>query len=91
VEGILVEEGPPEHQVWVKPLRDGARAVALLNRGNAPAAITAAVERLGLRADSVRVRDLWAQADRGTLTRAYHATVPAHGVVLVRVTPVGRR
>jgi alpha-galactosidase len=87
----LVAEGPPEHQVWVKPLRDGARAVALLNRGNLPATITVPVDRLGLRTDSVRVRDLWARADRGTHARAYRATVPAHGVVLVRVAPVGRR
>jgi alpha-galactosidase len=90
-QGILVAEGPPEHQVWVKPLRDGARAVALLNRGSLPAIISASVERLGLRTDSVRVRDLWVHAERGTLTRAYRATVPAHGVVLVRVTPVARR
>ncbi len=91
VEGALVAEGPPEHQVWVKPLRDGARAVALLNRGSLPATIIAPVDRLGLRTDSVRVRDLWARAERGTHTRAYRATVPAHGVVLVRITPVGRR
>jgi hypothetical protein len=37
------------------------------------------------------VRDLWDHAERGTRPRAYGATVPAHGVVLVRVTPVGRR
>jgi hypothetical protein len=37
------------------------------------------------------VRDLWARADRGTHARAYRATVPAHGVVLVRVAPGGRR
>src|SRR5260370_24860030 len=59
-------------------------------RGPAPGLI-APVDRLGLRTDSVRVRDLWARAERGTHTRAYRATVPAHGVVLVRITPVGRR
>ena len=91
VEGTLVAEGPPEHQVWVKRLRGGARAVALLNRGTVPATITASVDRLALRTDSVRVRDLWAHAERGTLARAYRATVPAHGVVLVRVSPVRRR
>jgi alpha-galactosidase len=33
------------------------------------------------------VRDLWAHADRGTFTEKYSATVPPHGVVMVRVTP----
>src|SRR2546421_6987350 len=32
VQGMLVREGPPELQVWAKRLKDGARAVALLNR-----------------------------------------------------------
>ena len=91
VQGILMGEGPPEQQIWVKPLRDGGRAVALFNRSSAPAKITAHFNRLGLRADSVLVRDLWDHADRGSFGSQYYATVPAHGVVLVRVTPVARR
>ena len=91
VQGILMGEGPPEHQIWVKPLKDGGRAVALLNRSSAPAKITAHFNRLGLRADSVRVRDLWDHADRGAFGSQYQATVPAHGVVLVRITPIASR
>jgi len=34
------------------------------------------------------VRDLWAHADLGTFPTRFMATVPAHGVVMVRVTPV---
>src|SRR5439155_17473086 len=34
VQGMLVREGPPELQVWAKPLKGGARALALLNRGD---------------------------------------------------------
>src|SRR5207245_124793 len=37
VQGMLVREGPPELQAWAKPLKDGARAVALLDRGDAGA------------------------------------------------------
>ncbi len=88
VQGMLVREGPPELQVWAKPLKGGARALALLNRGDSAAKITARFDRLGLRTDSATVRDLWARADRGAFRREYAATVPAHGVALVRVTPI---
>jgi alpha-galactosidase len=88
-QGILVSEGPPELQVWAKPLRDGSRAVALLNRSGKPARISASFQRAGLRADSATVRDLWAHQDLGTFARRYRTTVPAHGVVMLRVTPVG--
>src|SRR2546422_6510295 len=88
VQGMLVREGPPELPVWSKPLKDGARAVALLNRGDVPGKITARFDRLGIRSDSAAVRDLWARADRGAFRREYAATVPAHGVAMVRVTPI---
>jgi len=88
-QGILVWEQPPDLQVWAKPLADGSRAVALLNRSAAPTKITAYFWRAGLRGDSARVRDLWAHADLGTFGRQYSATVAAHGVLMLRVTPVG--
>ncbi|HEX9215584.1 MAG TPA: hypothetical protein VF864_01270 [Gemmatimonadales bacterium] len=31
-------------------------------------------------------RDLWAHADMGKVTDRLSATVPAHGVVMVRIT-----
>ena len=86
-QGMLVWESPPELQVWSKPLTDGSRAVALLNRSAAPAKITASFARLGLHVDSATVRDLWAHADRGRFGREFAAEVPSHAVVLVRVTP----
>lgn len=86
-QGILVWEQPPELQVWAKPLKDGSRAVALLNRSGAPARITASFWRTGLRTDSATVRDLWAHRDLGTFGREFGATVPAHGVVMVKVVP----
>jgi len=88
VQGMLVREGPPELQVWAKPLKGGARALALLNRGDSAAKITARFDRLGVRTDSATVRDLWARADRGAFRREYAATVPSHGVVMLRVTPI---
>src|SRR5437764_14435535 len=88
VQGMLVRGGPPELEVWAKPLKDGARAVALLNRGDSAAKITARFDRLGLRTDSSTVREHWARADRGAFRREYAATVPAHGVTMLRVTPI---
>jgi alpha-galactosidase len=87
-QGMLVWEPAPELQVWSKPLGDGSRAVALLNRSTTPAKITASLSRVGLRSDSAAVRDLWAHADRGRVGRQYSVEVPAHAVVMVKMTPV---
>ncbi len=89
-QGMLVWADGPELQVWAKPLRGGARAVALFNRSSAPARITAYFSRTGIRRDSVRVRDLWAHADLGTFHREYTATVGPHAVLLLRVVPAGQ-
>lgn len=89
-QGLLVWESSPELQVWAKPLADGSRAVALLNRSSAAAKITASFARLGLRSDSASVRDLWAHAERGTFRREYSTEVPGHAVVMLRVVPLRR-
>ncbi len=90
-QGILVWTDGPELQVWAKPLRDGSRAVALLNRSAAPAKITAYFSRTGLHGDSVRVRDLWAHADLGSFARSYAATVAPHAVQMLRFSAARRR
>src|SRR5207302_9430951 len=48
VQGTIVREDVPEHQVWMKPLRDGSKAVALLNRGPTPDSMTISWWRLRL-------------------------------------------
>jgi alpha-galactosidase len=85
-QGILVWEPSPELQVWSKPLADGSHAVALLNRSMSAAKITANLSRVGLHTDSAIVRDLWAHADRGRVGRQYSVEVPAHAVVMVKMT-----
>jgi len=87
VQGMLVQEPAPDLQVWSKPLADGSRAVVLLNRSGLQTVITASWRALGLRG-SARVRDLWTHSDAGAMTDRFNATVPAHGVVMVRITPV---
>ena len=89
VQGMVVWDYPPALQVWAKPLKDGSVAVVLFNRATVPSAITADWGRIGIRTRTATVRDLWAHKDMGTAERHYTATVPAHGVVMLRVTPVG--
>jgi alpha-galactosidase len=75
-------------EVWSKQLADGSRAVALLNRGDKPATISADWRDLGYPANlPAKVRDLWAHKDLERHTGSYSAEVPTHGVVMVRITP----
>ncbi len=77
-----------DSEVWSKQLADGSRAVALLNRGAAPTQISVAWNEIGYPAQlKATVRDLWEKKDLGKKSGSYSATVPSHGVVMVRVTP----
>ncbi|MEJ2215438.1 MAG: glycoside hydrolase family 27 protein [Gemmatimonadota bacterium] len=88
VQGILLSEYPPEVQVWDKPLKDGSHAVALLNRAEVPTRITVYLYRLGLRTDSVDMRDLWAHKDLGRFAGRYAEMVPPHGAAMLRIRGV---
>jgi alpha-galactosidase len=75
-------------EVWSRQLADGSRAVALLNRSAVEQPIQALWTDLGYPEHaSAAVRDLWAHRDLGKSTGSFSANVPAHGVVMVRVTP----
>ena len=89
VQGMIVQNSPPELQVWVKPLADGSRAVALFNRASVATTMTANWSRVGLKSKQARVRDLWAHTDSSAVADRYTATVPSHGVVMLRVWPTG--
>jgi len=84
-QGILVSEAPPTLQVWSKPLHDGSWAVALLNRADTAATITAMLRRVGVPQDTATVRDLWTHEDLGVATHQFAAHVPAHGVAMLRI------
>ena len=85
-QGMIVEEPGPDLQVWSKPLADSARAVVLLNRSALQTAISAPWWSLRIHG-TAKVRDLWTHTDLGTFDDHFSATVPAHGVVMVRITP----
>ena len=89
VQGMIVPNNPPDLQVWVKPLADGSRAVLLFNRASVPSPMTANWGSVGLKSKQARVRDLWAHTDSSGIADRYTATVPSHGVVMLRVWPAG--
>ena len=84
VQGTIIQASPSELQVWVKPLKDGSRAVLLFNRASVATTISADWSRVGIVGKTVRVRDLWAHTDTTVTGSRYAATVPSHGVVMLR-------
>jgi alpha-galactosidase len=72
-------------EIWMKPLSGGAKAVGLFNRSSYPYAMTLELSQIGFRG-SVHARDLWKRKDVGTLNGSYKATVPARGVVMLRLS-----
>lgn len=98
----LQREG--ETAVWIRRLRDRqtarfgvehAVAVGLFNRGERPAEVTVRWEDLHAGdvtgAKVLHARDLWKHEDITVSGDRYVATVPPHGVVLLRVSAVPTR
>jgi alpha-galactosidase len=73
-------------EIWAKDMEDGSKAVGLFNRGYSETSITANWSDLGL-SGKQQVRDLWRQKDLGDFTGSFAASVPRHGVLLVRIRP----
>ncbi|MGO8734091.1 MAG: hypothetical protein ACLQVM_15060 [Terriglobia bacterium] len=73
-------------QVWVKRLKGGSKAVAVLNRDTTTRRITLHFGDIGISGNWL-VRDLWEHTDRGGLADSYTAVVPSHGVVMLRLSP----
>ena len=75
-------------EVWAKQMKDGSRAVILLNRGGTEQPITAYWEDLGYPSEvGAAVRDLWLHKDLGKFNGKFSATVASHGVAMVTVRP----
>ena len=82
--GRMAKSGTTE--VWAKDMEDGSKAVGLFNRGEDEAPVTANWADLGLTGKQT-VRDLWRQKDLGQADGQFQASVPRHGVVLVKLAP----
>jgi alpha-galactosidase len=75
-------------EVWAKPLEDGSLAAGIINRGMLTAPVTLDLTTLGLTGPQ-QLRDLWRQRDLGTFADAsFKTTLPGHGVLLLRITPI---
>ncbi len=79
----LWDEGPLE--IWAKRLADGSEAVGLFNRSESELKITFDFKAIGIRGQA-KLRDLWLHKDVGVAEDSYTATVPKHGVVMLRVS-----
>lgn len=83
-QGFRVSNTGP-FEIWMKPLSHGDKAVALFNRSEAVFPITIKLKAIGFNRP-VQARDLWEHKDLGTISDSYTATVPRHGVVMLRLT-----
>ena len=79
----LWDEGPLE--IWAKSLADGSNAVGLFNRGGSELKITLDFKMLNI-SGPAKLRDLWQHKDLGVAQDSYSATVPKHGVVMLKVS-----
>ena len=70
-------------QVWVKGLEDGTKAIGIFNTSEDTKEFTLDMSRIRLNG-SVTLRDLWRQKNLGAFENSFKATIPSHGVVLVK-------
>ncbi|HEX4034092.1 MAG TPA: glycoside hydrolase family 27 protein [Solirubrobacteraceae bacterium] len=74
-------------EVWKKPLIHSSWAIALLNRGSTPIALSTTAAALGLpAASSYHVTNVWSGAT-STSTGTFSAQVPGYSTVLLQVSP----
>jgi alpha-galactosidase len=85
VQGTLLASSG-QGQVWVKPLSDGSRAVALLNRGSTPVRVRTSAVAIGMPSGGGYVlRNVWTHSTRAT-GGAIAAKVAGYSTVLLRVS-----
>ena len=74
-----------DFETWIKPLADGSVAVGVVNLGAATAQATVNASDLQLSGAVKKARDLWTHKDVKFAGGMYSATVPSHGVLMLRV------
>lgn len=72
-------------EVWSKNLKNGDKAVLLVNFSTTPKAITAKWSDIVI-SGTATVRDLWTHTDKGTIHDSLVAPdIPAHGCTMFRI------
>jgi alpha-galactosidase len=79
--------GSANCEVYARQLSSNAWAVVLFNRSSTSQSISATWSMFGETGPYTTTRDLWAHSSLGTLSSGYTATVPSHGVAMIRVAP----
>jgi alpha-galactosidase len=75
-----------DQEVWVRSLAGGSQAVGFFNRGTEEAKITVKWADLDIQKPPTHIRDLWEHTGVKARGVEFTATVPGHGVVLLRVS-----
>jgi len=73
-------------QYWIKPMQDGSYAAGIFNLGKEKQKVTVRFADLKLEGKRYNVRDLWRQKTLGDFEEDFEVKVPAHGVVLVKLS-----
>jgi hypothetical protein len=74
-----------DHQVWVKELEDGNKAIGIFNLSDDYQNISVNWNEIGLPAKQ-KARDLWRQKDLGVFENSFTTKVAPHGVTLIKVS-----
>jgi alpha-galactosidase len=75
-----------DREVWIRELAGGAQALGIFNRTTKDANVTLNWSDLGIAKAPKTVRDLWQHREIPTVKAGYSGNVPAHGVVLLRLS-----
>ena len=85
------QQGPPNAgaEVWVRELKDGNRAAGLFNRTENATEVTLNWNEASLSGKWI-ARDLWQHKNLGSFDRKLTLQVPAHGALLLKLTPASK-
>jgi len=85
------QEDPPSArtEVWVRGLRNGNRAAGLFNRSENATEVTLNWSEAALSGKWI-ARDLWQHKNLGKFDTKLTLQVPAHGAVLLKLTPASK-
>ncbi|MBB2145444.1 glycoside hydrolase family 27 protein [Pedobacter sp. LMG 31464] len=72
-----------DHEIWVKKLNDGSKAVILFNKKDVEAEIRLNLKDINEKG-KVKVRDLWTKQNK-TITSSLTSKVAPHGVVMFKI------